>query len=234
MQTMKLSLAESTFQLGQQRAKGEIRVDTLNNFLDNLLLYSAIFCGVSALLIAIALFFVYRALNRFSKADTTRLQLHFSELQAKAPASTQEKLLRKIVHQQAVRCGTIGAITSLGGFYTLPIALPADIILSTQIQASMVEFIAARYGKADTTEVERRVRNALVVSGGLRASESSTRLAMRFITGMVGKSFAKLIPLVGAVIGFAVNYSIARGTGELALRYYSSSARDSTSANPLL
>lgn len=206
-------------------------LDSINAFFNNLVLYMAIFCGISAVLIAVALFFVYRTLNKLSEADTTKLEKQFAEMRTKQSSSSEEKLLRKIVQQQAFRCGMVGAVTSLGGFYTLPIALPADIILSTRIQASMVEFIAKYYDRADATEFERRVRDALIVTGGLRLSESSTSLGMRFATRMIGKSFAKLIPLIGAVIGFAVNYVIARGTGELALQYYSGAYRDAIPTN---
>jgi len=41
----------------------------------------------------------------------------------------------------------------------------------------------------------------------------------------MGRSFAKLIPFIGTIIGFGVNYAIANATGNAALQWYSQQAK---------
>ena len=196
--------------------------DAISDFFNNLLLYSAIFCAVSIVLVAITAFFIYRRLNRLVDTDISKLQAIYSNWQTENPGASRTRLVRRMVSRQAWRSGIVGALTSVGGFYTLPIMLPADILISTQIQAATVEFIAAAYGRKDANDVERRVRTYLVTTGGIRATESATGMMMKFGVRMLGKSFAKFIPIFGAVIGFAVNYAIAQTTGNLAISWYSS------------
>lgn len=189
----------------------------LNQLTTNLLPFFVVFCIVPVLLGALTLYWLWRRLNRIAAPDIETLNAHYAKINEK----DEKARIRRIIRRQSVRAGIVGGITSIGGFYTLPIALPVDIVLSTQIQATMVEFIARHYGHTSESQIERQVRTTLITSGGLRLSESTTRVLLRYATRFVGKSFAKLIPFIGAAIGFAVNYAIANATGEAALRYYS-------------
>ncbi|MBE0690498.1 MAG: hypothetical protein IH587_10305 [Anaerolineae bacterium] len=51
------------------------------------------------------------------------------------------------------------------------------------------------------------------------------RLIRRIMVMVVEKTFAKLIPGIGLIVGFAVNYLTARGTSWLAARWYAARAR---------
>lgn len=199
--------------------------DFLSNLSSNLLLIVVLFCVVPSLLLAIAAFFVWKRLEHFATPDVSEMQQQFAELRAARPTATDEELIRKVINRQARKCGIVGAVTSLGGFFTLPIALPADILISLRIQAAMVEFIAEQYGQHDISEAEVRMRTALVVAGGRGVTERTTAYLMRFMLRYMGKTFAKLVPFVGAIIGFVVNYAIALATANAAIRWYSRGPR---------
>jgi uncharacterized protein (DUF697 family) len=121
-----------------------------------------------------------------------------------------------------VKCGVIGAITGIGGFITLPIGLPVDIILSLRLQAAMVDLIAAVYGHATDSEAEAKIRTFLIMSAGGEISQRATGAAIKFLLRVIGKSFSKLIPVIGAIISFAVDYSICQAVGRVAVRRYAS------------
>lgn len=203
--------------------------DLLNQIAANLLPFFLLFCVVPLLLTGIAIFLLIRQLNRLAAPDISRVTGQFDRLRRQNPRHDDIALVRRIVRGQAFRAGVVGGVTSLGGFWTLPIALPVDMALSTQIQATMVEFIARHYGHVSDTTLERQVRSALITRGSSRLTESTVRVGLAWATRITGKSFAKLIPILGAVIGFAVNYAIAQATGEIALRYYQNKPVDSPS-----
>jgi len=197
-------------------------LDALETIVDHWPLFLFVFCAVPLILSAALVVWIMRRVTRMTSPSVERIQGQYAKLSAKQPAASDDQYLRQIIHQQAVRAGVVGAVTSVGGFWTLPITLPIDMALSTQIQASMVDFIAAHYGRADNqSDIERRIRTYIITAGGLRLTRSTTRWLLRSATWFMGRSFAKLIPLAGALIGFGVNYGIARATGTLALRYYS-------------
>lgn len=195
--------------------------DLLNQLAANLLPFFVLFCIVPLVLAVIVLYFLWRRLNNIAAPDIDRLNTRFAELKAKKTSRSDSAVLYEIIRRQSMRSGIVGGLTSIGGFWTLPIALPIDIALSTQIQSTLVEFIARYYGYTSESQIERQIRTTLITSGSVRLRESGTRILLRYATRFLGKSFAKLIPFIGAAIGFAVNYGITNATAEAAIRYYS-------------
>lgn len=123
-----------------------------------------------------------------------------------------------------------GFVTGLGGMLTLPVAIPGSLAASLAIQACMVGAIAEIYGhdsKDDRvqtaillcmigTAVEGVVKPAGVALGGKAAIEGlkkvpgkvlieiNKRVGFRLLTKFGEKgvvNLAKLIPLVGGVVG---------------------------------
>jgi len=166
-----------------------------------------------------------RRLNNWSSPDVEKLRGQFASIHKKSPNISEKQALQKIINQQAFKSGMVGAITSLGGFYTLPIALPVDMVLSTQIQSTIVQFIASAYGVEVDNELSYRVRTYIVTTGSTQVTERTTRYLMKFALRMSGRSFAKLIPLIGAFIGFTVNYFIAQTTARVAIKWYAQQAK---------
>lgn len=203
--------------------------ELLNQIATNLLPFFVLFCVVPLVLTVGAVYLLIRRLNRLAAPDITRVNAQYSRMKERERDTDDTALVRRVIRGQAFRAGVVGGVTSIGGFWTLPIALPIDMAISTQIQATMVEFIARRYGHENDTAIERQVRSALITRGSSQLTESTVRVLLAWATRITGKSFAKLIPFLGAFIGFAVNYGIAQATGELALRYYKNKPPDTPS-----
>lgn len=197
----------------------------ISTLLQNLLLIFVLFCVLPSILVLIAGFFAVRSITRSFTTDAGQLRNDYDKLAAKNPNAPPQVLVNRLLRRQAVKCGLVGAVTGMGGFLTFPIALPVDVVLSLRLQASMVNFIAHAYGVEDVGQTERRARTYLVMTGGLRATQSSFNFIMRILIRLMGKSFAKLIPFLGALVGYILNYAAARATAETALRWYADKAR---------
>ncbi|MBZ0296105.1 MAG: EcsC family protein [Anaerolineae bacterium] len=180
-------------------------------------------CVLPLLVFGVLGFIIYRAgvkqIHEFVNPDVQKLHARFEGLQASEPNASRERLLQQMINREALKCAVIGALTGVGGFYTLPIALPVDIILSLRIQAALVNFIAESY---DVPEGEREatIRTSLVMAGSGRVTESTTRVVTRFLVRVAGESFSKVVPILGAVISFVVNYTIVQFLGQATLRWY--------------
>lgn len=163
---------------------------------------------------------------------------------------TCDELAKKVMNRKSVKNGLVGAVTGLGGIVTLPVSIPADLVCSWRIQASMAFSIAYIYGHTkDTTDLKTDLY--LILAGdsakealkrfGIEVSKSVTKKAVdKYITReimvkiwkVVGRkiitkageksltSFIKLVPLVGAPVGFAFDWGATRAVGGLAIKYY--------------
>ena len=195
-----------------------------NNPLVSILLICLCLAGVFALFIAIVLFLAYRQFQHMIAPDAVAMKLRFDELRAANRQLSDEDLVQKIINQQALKCGLVGAVTGLGGFFTLPIALPIDILLSMRIQAAMVQFIEMVYRRESLPGSDgHKLQTYLVMSGSVDVSETATSIIMKLVVRVLGESLSIFIPAIGAAVGFGVNYAIARGTGTVAMRLYSTS-----------
>lgn len=199
----------------------------LNDLLNVLLLGFALLCIIPMLLLVIGGYFFLRFAQR--QLDTLRdpnADKLFERYQALYNADQQRDTsahMRRIINEQSFRCGVIGFVTGLGGFITLPIAIPLDYILSTQTQSAMVRFIARAYGHEHSTD--SKMITYAVLTGGETATRYGTRFLLRLLPAFAGKWFSKLIPFLGAFISFAVNYFFAQSVGRAMMIYYSQRSR---------
>jgi hypothetical protein len=151
-------------------------------------------------------------------------------LRARQPDISKEQLSNHIIRQQALRAGVVGAITGIGGFWTLPIALPVDLALSFQIQAQLVNFIAYLYNEHAPEGINARARTYLIMTGSSQATQTTINYLTRLAVRVAGKSFSKMIPLAGALISFVVNYIIVQVMGRAAVRWYAQQAGNTSSS----
>jgi len=197
----------------------------LDSSLSHVLTIILIILIIVALLVVIAAYFAVRQIQRFFLTDSAKLQRQLDQLRAENPRLNTDALMRKLINSQSLKCGLVGAIAALGGFVTLPIALPIDILLSMRIQATMVQFIAAAYDQTNTAGRQVKLQTQMVMAGSVEVTETATSLIMRFVLRLLGESLSLLIPLIGSLVGFGVNYAIAQATGHMALRFYSANSR---------
>ncbi len=191
-----------------------------SNTLLNILLVMLCIAGVFLIFMVALAFFAIRWLQRFLSPDSAEMRRELDQLRASNPDLGNEDLVRKIIRQQAIRCGIVGAITGIGGFITLPVALPVDILASMRIQAVMVQFISMIYSRPDANSGNMQLQTSLVMSGTVELTETTTSVIMRFVARLLGESLAIMLPVVGVAVGFIVNYAIAAATGNMAMRWY--------------
>ena len=146
-----------------------------------------------------------------------------------------------------MQSGLFGAVTGVGGLATLPFAIPANIYTSWKIQAATIRAIAYVYGypasKTDTClvlfgAVDSKMQALKQI--GIEAAKVATKKTVdQYMTKEIMKSVLKLslkeaatkmaqkalatkmIPLVGAPIGFGFDWMTTQAVGKLAIKYYS-------------
>jgi hypothetical protein len=206
-----------------------MNLNALND--SNLLLYLAVCCVVPVVLLIIVSLMVIRTGQRWVTPDLDELRGRFEKLRTQNPNLTTDQLVQKIIQQQAMRAGVVGAISSVGGLFLLPFGLIIDLYTSARIQSTMLHFIAWAYSLQAPNRTVNIIglNEALVLKAEERAQQfvlersgvMTQRLYRQVIQIIVEKTFAKLIPGIGLLIGFLVNYSIARGIGTVAAQWYS-------------
>jgi hypothetical protein len=197
---------------------------TDNNWLSYALVFSVLCCLVPLLIGGVLAFMALQRgsefIERFVDVDEEKMRAQFEKLQREKPNLSREQLVDQFINSQALKCGIIGAITSFGGFITLPLTLPIDLVASIRIQATMIQFIATAYGQINPSDLEKQVQGYLIMTGGLQITERTSSLIMKMFVRLLEQFFAKAIPLIGAVVGFAVNYFFTRTAGRLAAKWY--------------
>jgi hypothetical protein len=173
-------------------------------------------------LFAVTAYLVLRSLKQLASTDTARLEAQYAELYRKRyPRESEAQLIERLIRREALRTGVIGAVTGFGGFFTLILGLPIDMLTTARIQAQLVAFVAQRYGREPRTPTEQRVQRYLIMAGGAPLNRWTGRLLLDFATRFVSKALAKFIPFIGAFLSFGVNYFFTQATGRLALEWYS-------------
>lgn len=181
--------------------------------------------------------------------DETRS--YVDKLRQQNPGITNDDLAEKIVDRKAFKSGLVGAVTGAGGVITLPVSVPANLVASWKIQATMAVAIACVYGHDfNTTDLKTDIY--LIMAGnsakealkrfGIEATKAVTKKAVqKYITKEVMKkiwkvvgqkiitkagqksltSFMKMVPIVGSVVGYFVDTISTGLVGEFAIEYYS-------------
>jgi hypothetical protein len=200
-----------------------------NSLIQNTPLMLFLCCVVPFVVLLIASVWVIRNAPRLLQPDMAQIRASYEKLKATQGDVPPEQLINRIIHRQALRTGLIGALTSVGGIFTLPIALPIDLLTSARQQSEMLHFIAwahkgESWSQADVLNLPQALSlrlnttgSELLVEGGQRVSQYVLR---RVALLVAEKSFAKLIPGFGLIIGFAVNYITTQALGRIAARWY--------------
>ena len=182
--------------------------------------------------------------------DSVTIENYVDKLREQNPNITNDELAKKILNRKSFKNGLVGAALGLGGMITLPVTIPADVALSWRIEAGMAFSIAYVYGHtASTTDLKTDLYIILAGDAakealkrvGIEATKSVTKKAIeKYVTREVMKkiwkvlgqkiitkageksltSFMKMVPLVGAPVGFVFDWSTARVVGSFAIKYY--------------
>ncbi|WP_111710323.1 EcsC family protein [Lutibacter citreus] len=176
---------------------------------------------------------------------------YVAKLREQNPNITDKKLARKIKNRKSFKNGLVGAATGVGGILTLPITIPVDLIASWKIQIGLAFAIAHVYGHSHNTAdlktdiyiilAGNSAKEALKTAGIQITKEITKKAIQKNITKEVMKkiwqkvpqkiitksgeksltSFTKMVPLLGAPIGFGFDYISTQILGSFAIKYYS-------------
>ncbi|MEL6408106.1 MAG: EcsC family protein [Chloroflexota bacterium] len=200
-------------------------MDGVGEFLRWFFLLGCVLPTVILLVLGIALFyFGQKWVGDFVDPDLEKLEAKLKAFKEEDPDITDQELISKVVHQEAFKCGVVGAITGFGGFVTLPIAIPVDMVLTARYQATMVSFIAKINGYEES--LENKMTTYAIMTGSTELSKLTIAALKSYAPRIIGKSLSKLIPFLGAVLGFIVNYTMAQSLARAAQAWYRDGTRD--------
>ena len=164
-------------------------------------------------------------------------------------AGNKETAVENLVNWQVAKCATSGFVTGLGGLITLPVAIPANLSSVLLMQIRMVVSIALIGGFDPKDESVKSLVFACLTgtaaSGifreiGVKLGAVETRQVMQKInsrvisrinylvkvrmltkTGRIGLlNFGKIVPLIGGVVGGALDASSTRSIAKAAKQLF--------------
>jgi EcsC protein family len=134
---------------------------------------------------------------------------------ARADTRTTEGAVKKVVRSHVVRGGVGGFVTGVGGFVTMPVALPANVVEFYVGATRMVAAIATLRGY---DVADPQVRSAVLLT--LVGSDADEVLAKAGLTGGSGKVLGlvgqELPPAALLMLNKAIGFRLLRGLGEKA------------------
>jgi len=134
---------------------------------------------------------------------------------ARRETRTTEGAVKKIVRSHVVKGGVGGFVTSVGGFLTMPIALPANVI---EFYVGATRMVAAMADLRGYDVADPQVRTAVLLT--LVGSEADDVLAKAGLTGGTGKVVGlvgqQLPPAALLILNKAIAFRLLRGFGEKA------------------
>lgn len=182
--------------------------------------------------------------------STSGVAGYVGKLREQHPSLSDHELARLIVGRKCLKSGFIGFATGLPGLTFLPATVPADLVANWQVQVTMVVAVACVYGHtAETTDLKTDIylvlagdaaKEALKRVGITAARDVTHRFVDRYITREVmeriwkvvsrriitkageksATSFFKLVPGVGGLVGFALDWAATKAVGGVAIKYY--------------
>lgn len=150
------------------------------------------------------------------------------------PEDTKEQTVQRLVNLHCSEGALQGAISGVGGLFTLVVTLPLSLFAGGVIQARLAYCIALVYGHdLDTPQTEARVASCLVGVGGTSMAalgvgaprglaaaikrRAIRRVGTKLLTRVGGEGAARLIPVAGAAAAGAMDYAFTRGVARRAI-----------------
>lgn len=192
-------------------------MSSLGSLLKWILILSLLAGLLFLLVVALLLWKAKQLVANAVKSDPVALAKLVDRLRRKHPELDDRALCKKIILRQANRAGLVGFITGVGGLPTLPLALPIDIALTIRIQANMVHMMRLVIGVHEDEIPEAGLW--LATTGGLELATAGSTALREVVVKTISKSLLKLLPLIGGVIGFGLNWASTQTMGRLGMKY---------------
>jgi uncharacterized protein (DUF697 family) len=196
---------------------------------------------------ALATFLLEKGLSGFGPLSSATQLAH--EYQGNASYASDERRIDALIRWEAGKNFTSGFITGLGGVVTFPVSIPTALGLSWLIQARMAGAIARIYGH-DLASPHVRTKILLSLAGdvakdamkdlGLKPGSTITQRAVDQVPGRalveinkrigaqllaragqrVVLRFPRAVPVLGGVVGGALDASVCRLVGKTARKLF--------------
>lgn len=176
---------------------------------------------------------VFRSL--FEEIDIGRLRDEVETLQRSNPDWEPREQARLLYRRTALRCAATGAMTGLPSGMIAVATLGADLAYLIHQQFRLILGISTIYGHEPSARERFSEALACVAYGsgvglgkqGIAVVLESARLEGGFLaekigSRLLGERLGRMVPLVGAVSGGALNYFVVRAVGRTTIRYYES------------
>ncbi len=186
---------------------------------------AALVCLIPLALLGFTIVMLLRMARGALETDVDGLRRRYERLQARRPQDSREALLLRLVSERAAWAGVVGALTGLGGVFTLPLGIAIDLALTLRMQINLVTFIEQMYTGGSGSPFSNQIRSVIIMTGSGRAARWTTAALVSAVSRLLSKSLAKVLPLIGAVISFAVNFAIMQAVGRAAVSWYAAHAR---------
>jgi hypothetical protein len=159
------------------------------------------------------------------------------ELRAAHPRDTNEQTVERLVNLHCSQSALQGAISGVGGIFTLVLSMPLSLFADGVIQARLAYAIALVYGHdPDARETEALVAGCLVGVGGTSASalgvgapralvaavrrRAMRRVGAKLLTRVGGEGAARLLPVAGAAVAGAMDFALTRSVARRAVEAF--------------
>jgi hypothetical protein len=176
---------------------------------------------------------VFRSL--FEEIDTEKLRRDVTALKSNTPDFQPVDQAKVLVRRTAIRCAAAGAVTGLPSGLLALGSLGADLAYLIFQQFRLIVGIATIYGH-EPSQRERfgEAMSCLAYASGVGLGKQGIATVLESATVEGGVVFekigtrfmrerlAKVVPLVGALSGGALNFLSVRAVGKAAIRYYES------------
>lgn len=176
---------------------------------------------------------VFRSL--FEEIDIPRLRREIASIQRSNPEWEPRDHARLLSRRTALRCAATGAMTGLPSGMLAIATLSADLAYLVYQQFRLILGIATIYGEEPTAKERFTEALACVAYGsgvgigkqGMSALLESARGQGALLADRIGSRFfaeriGRIVPVVGAVSGGAVNFFVVRAIARTTIRYYES------------
>ncbi len=155
-------------------------------------------------------------------------------LRAAHPHEGDDQIVQRLITLHCSQSALQGAVSGVGGIFTLVLSLPLSLFADGVIQARLAYTIALAYGHdPDSVGTRQRVAGCLVGVGGTSASalgvgapralvgavrrKAVRRVGARLLSRVGGEGAARLVPVAGAVVAGAMDYALTRSVARRAV-----------------
>lgn len=169
-----------------------------------------------------------------------------------------EAAIESLINWQTIQAGTVGFVTGLGGFLTLPVALPANLASVLYLQLRMIATIAHLRGYDINSDKVRTLAIACLVGSsvgdllkdvGINVGTKLTQQAIKRVPGAAlvrinqavgfrlatkagstgAVNLSRLVPFVGGVVSGAFDAATTRAIGAAATTLFLSANQETIS-----